>query len=85
MVGLDPYGIRTLKEAIRERAQAGAAVVLSSHMLSLVEDVCTRLLVLHHGRLVFLGTIDEARARAATTDGTPGRLEDMFFTLTGAG
>ncbi len=83
MVGLDPYGIRSLKEAITEQAAAGAAIILSSHMLSLVEDVCTRLLVMHRGRAVFWGTLDEARARAATADGTPGRLEAMFFDVTG--
>ena len=84
MVGLDPYGIRTLKEAIKERAAAGAAVILSSHMLSLVDDICTRLLVMHRGRSVFWGSLDEARAQAAKTDGAPGRLEDMFFDVTGA-
>lgn len=79
LVGLDPYGIRTLKESIREQAARGAAVIVSSHMLSLIEDVCNRLLILHKGRAVFSGTLDEARAQM--TNGS-GRLEDFFFQMT---
>ena len=50
LTGLDPAGIRTAKETIVKRAGAGAAVVISSHLLALVEDVCTHLLILNRGK-----------------------------------
>ena len=81
--GLDPRGIRSAKAAIREVAAAGAAVVLSSHQLELVEELATRLLVLDRGRRVFDGTLAEAHARLAGVDGErPARLEDVFFAIT---
>src|SRR3984957_9552012 len=61
ITGLDPHGIRTMKESVRQRAGAGAAVVVSSHLLSLVEDLCTHLLILDHGRRIFFGPLEEAR------------------------
>ena len=53
--GLDPRGIRTMKESVIRRAAAGAAVVVSSHLLALVEDLCTHLLILNRGRTLFFG------------------------------
>lgn len=82
MVGLDPHGIRTLKESMRQEAARGAAVVLSSHMLTLVEDICSQLLILHKGRAVFYGSLKEAKERAASNGGA-GSLEDFFFSMTG--
>ena len=69
MTGLDPRGIRTLKDSIRQQAAAGAAVVISSHLLSLVEDLCTDLLILHQGRRLFCGTMEEARTRYPDLEG----------------
>src|SRR5277367_1174925 len=46
LTGLDPHGIRTMKDSVRQRAAAGAAVVVSSHLLALVQDLCTHLLIL---------------------------------------
>jgi ABC-2 type transport system ATP-binding protein len=82
MTGLDPRGIRTLKESIRQRAQAGAAVVISSHMLSLIDGLCTQLLIMHRGRRLFLGTLDEARRQYPTLR-DDASLEDIFFEATG--
>src|SRR5262249_22092568 len=50
LTGLDPRGIRTMKDSIHGRAADGAAVMVSSHLLSLVEDLCTSVLILHRGR-----------------------------------
>jgi ABC-2 type transport system ATP-binding protein len=58
LTGLDPRAIRTLKDQIRQRADGGAAVIISSHLLSLVEDICTHLLILHRGRQTFFGRLD---------------------------
>jgi ABC-2 type transport system ATP-binding protein len=81
MTGLDPRGIRTLKNSIRQQADAGAAVVISSHLLSLVEDLCTDLLILHQGRRLFCGTMAEARARYPDLEGESS-LESIFFKAT---
>jgi ABC-2 type transport system ATP-binding protein len=81
LTGLDPRGIRTMKESIRERAAAGTAVMISSHLLSLVEDLCTGVLVLHRGRQLLHGRLDDLRLRAAA-DGRHETLEELFFRLT---
>jgi ABC-2 type transport system ATP-binding protein len=81
LTGLDPYAIRTLKASITERAAGGAAVVVSSHLLSLVEDLCTHLLILNRGRCLFLGTLGEARAQYADLQGDAS-LEEVFFRAT---
>jgi ABC-2 type transport system ATP-binding protein len=78
LTGLDPYAIRTLKASIAERAAAGAAIMVSSHLLSLVEDLCTHLLILNKGRCLFSGTLDEARAQYADLKGDAS-LEEVFF------
>lgn len=79
--GLDPRGIRTMKSSIQERAAAGAAIVVSSHLLELVEDLCTHLLILHRGRAMFVGSMDEAR-QAVAEPGSDASLEDVFFRVT---
>ncbi len=81
LTGLDPVGIRRMKETIRRRARLGSAVILSSHLLHLVEEVCTRVLIIQHGRLVAVGTIAEIIADRPELAGLP--LEEVFLTLTG--
>jgi ABC-2 type transport system ATP-binding protein len=81
LTGLDPYAIRTLKASIVERAAAGAAIIVSSHLLSLVEDLCTHLLILNRGRCLFSGTLEDARAQYAGLHGDAS-LEDVFFRAT---
>jgi ABC-2 type transport system ATP-binding protein len=81
LTGLDPRGIRTMKESIRHRAAAGAAVMVSSHLLSLVEDLCTSVLILHKGKQLLHGPLDELRQRTAA-DGRQETLEELFFRLT---
>ena len=59
--GLDPIGIATMTEVIRERAKAGVGVVFSSHQLDLVEDVCEDVVIIARGRIVAAGAIDELK------------------------
>ncbi|MCP4640573.1 MAG: ABC transporter ATP-binding protein [bacterium] len=80
--GLDPRGIRTMKDSVLKRAEAGACVVVSSHLLELVEDMCTHLLILHKGQCRFFGLMDEARESFADAGGS---LEDVFFRVTEGG
>ncbi len=81
MTGLDPVGIRTLRRSIRERAQEGAGFVVSSHLLALVDDLCTHLLIMNKGRCVFAGTVEGARQAFAGGDSS---LEEVFFRATEA-
>src|SRR3954464_898537 len=60
--GLDPLGIATMTEVVREQAAAGAGVVFSSHQLDLVEDVCEDVVIIARGRIVASGAIDELKA-----------------------
>ncbi len=80
LTGLDPRAIRNLKESIRARAEDGAAVIVSSHLLSLVEDLCTHLLILVRGQSRFFGTLDELRSGFDLSDDAS--LEDVFFHAT---
>ena len=70
-----------MKGTITERAAAGAAIVVSSHLLALVEDLCTHLLILHKGQRLFYGSLDEARAHYADLQGDAS-LEEVFFRAT---
>jgi ABC-2 type transport system ATP-binding protein len=80
LTGLDPYGIRRMKDTMRRLAGEGAAIILSSHLLDLVQEVCTHLLILKDGRKLADGSVAEVRARYAA-DGAAS-LEDVFFRAT---
>jgi ABC-2 type transport system ATP-binding protein len=80
LTGLDPRGIRNMKEAIRRRAAAGTAFLLSSHLLMLVEALCDQVLILHRGQKKAFGSLEEIR-RLATLS-TEASLEDVFFAIT---
>jgi ABC-2 type transport system ATP-binding protein len=79
--GPDPRGIRTMKELIREHAAAGAAVIVSSHLLSLFEDLIDTVLILHRGRVLRHGRLDRLRGELAH-NGRHETLEELFFRLT---
>ncbi len=81
--GLDPRGIRSAKQAIRELAGEGTAVILSSHLLELIEELASRLLILDRGRKVFDGTLEQALRDLAPVQGTS--LEEIFLAATGDG
>ena len=80
MVGLDPHGIRQLKSSIVDRSLSGTAIVISSHMLAMVEDICTHLLVLDDGQAKFWGTVAEMKQQFC---GGSTSLEDTFFRAIG--
>lgn len=81
LTGLDPYGIRRMKNSMRRLAGEGVAIILSSHLLDLVEEVCTHLLILKDGCKLANGSVAEVRAHYAA-DGDAS-LEDVFFRATG--
>ena len=80
LTGLDPRAIRDMRDSIVARARAGAAVLLSSHLLELVERLCDRVLILHKGRLLAFGTLEEIRAAVAVEGGAT--LEEVFLAVT---
>jgi len=82
LTGLDPLGIRRMRETITSRAREGAAILLSSHLLHLVEEVCTRVMIMDRGRKVADGTFDELRARAELAQ-AGSSLEQIFLRVTG--
>jgi ABC-2 type transport system ATP-binding protein len=80
LTGLDPRGIRNMKESVRRRARAGTAFLLSSHLLELVEALCDRVLILHLGRRMAFGPLEGIR-RMATVH-ADASLEEVFFAVT---
>jgi len=83
LTGLDPAGIRRMRQTISARAAAGTAVILSSHLLNLVEELCTKLVVLRRGECVAFGTLEQIIAERPELAGRS--LEDVFLALTGTG
>jgi ABC-2 type transport system ATP-binding protein len=81
LTGLDPVGIRRMKTTIMRRAATGSAVILSSHLLHLVEEICTRVLIMQRGRVIAFGTIPEIVA--ARPELSSCKLEDVFLALIG--
>jgi ABC-2 type transport system ATP-binding protein len=82
LTGLDPLGIRRMKDSILRRAHAGVAVVLSSHLLHLLEEVCSHVLILKGGEKIADGTLAEVNARFS--DGSQhASLEEVFIRATG--
>jgi ABC-2 type transport system ATP-binding protein len=79
--GPDPRGIRTMKELIREHAAGGAAIIVSSHLLTLFEDLITTVMIMHRGQVLRHARLDELRGELAAEDQHE-TLEQMFFRLT---
>jgi len=82
-IGIDPAGQRTVRQMIDTAAQQGASILISSHMLAAVENLCRRVLVINKGRLIAEGDLDQLRQRAQM--GTDVSFEDVFLTLTDEG
>ncbi|HKO01555.1 MAG TPA: ABC transporter ATP-binding protein [Thermoanaerobaculia bacterium] len=81
LTGLDPLGIRRMKESIQRRALAGACVILSSHLLHLVEELCDRVLIIQRGTRIAFGTIEDLKFQIAQGKGDMS-LEDAFLRIT---
>jgi len=85
MTGLDPYGIRMLKQSVTRQAQNGVAVIISSHLLAMVEDICSDILILDEGQKKFYGTLDQLKLRfggasvTGDSESTEQSLEEIYF------
>jgi ABC-2 type transport system ATP-binding protein len=82
LTGLDPIGIRKMRETIVARGRAGAAILLSSHLLHLVEEICTRIIIMDGGRIVADGTFAELAAHVEIA-AAGSSLEQIFMRVTG--
>lgn len=80
-VGMDPRGARLLKRIFRDTAERGATVFMSTHSLEVAEELCDRVGIILHGKLIALGTVEELRAQANHT--ADSSLEAVFLRLTG--
>jgi ABC-2 type transport system ATP-binding protein len=78
MVGLDPQHARIVKDTLKERSRAGMTVLMSTHELSVAEEMADRIGIIHGGKLIAVGTRDELRKQS----GASGPLEDVFLALT---
>lgn len=78
-VGLDPKSARLIKDILRQLANRGAAIFLSTHILEIAERMCDRIGIINSGKLVAVGTMQDLRASGSTETS----LEDIFLNLTG--
>jgi ABC-2 type transport system ATP-binding protein len=78
-VGLDPKSARLIKDILRQLADRGAAVMLSTHIMEIAERMCDRIGIINKGRLVSVGTMSELRSQSNGA----ASLEDIFLELTG--
>ena len=79
LVGLDPRSGRIVKDLFLEQARSGVAVLMSTHLLSIAEELADTIGIIDHGRMLLTGTLAEIRERAQMH----GPLEDLFLKLTG--
>jgi ABC-2 type transport system ATP-binding protein len=79
-VGLDPKSARLIKDLLRQMAERGAAVFLSTHILEIAERMCDRIGIINKGELIAVGTMDELRSLGKAGEVS---LEDIFLSLTG--
>jgi ABC-2 type transport system ATP-binding protein len=80
MVGLDPQHARIIKDVLKERSRAGMTVLVSTHQLSIAEEMADRIGIIQAGKLIAVGTRDELRRQS----GGAGQLEEIFLSLTAA-
>ncbi len=78
MVGLDPHHARVVKDTLKERSLKGMTVFLSTHQLSVAEEIADRIGIIHQGKMIAVGTRDELRRQSGST----GALEQTFLALT---
>jgi ABC-2 type transport system ATP-binding protein len=79
-VGLDPKSARLIKDILRQMAERGSAVFLSTHILEIAERMCDRIGIINQGELIAVGTMEELRRLGQVGEAS---LEDIFLNLTG--
>lgn len=82
MAGMDPEAQYVFKREVRRLVAEGATALISSHLLDVVERFCTRVGVIHRGRLILEGTVEEVKERIA--EGRESSLEEIYLKLLGS-
>ena len=82
LTGLDPLAIRRTKDLIVQKSREGVAIIISSHLLHLLEEVCSHVLILKRGKKIAHGTLDEIRAEFRNGE-KESSLEEIFIRLVG--
>lgn len=80
LIGLDPYTIRLIKNLLKQKAREGMTIFLTTHILALAEDIGDRIGIIHKGRVIALGSLDQIRDEFKVS----GNLENVFLGLTSA-
>ncbi|HEX9413920.1 MAG TPA: ABC transporter ATP-binding protein [Ktedonobacterales bacterium] len=83
--GIDPISSRTIRDILRDLIASGTTIFFSSHIMEVVERLCTRVGIINHGQLIAEGTLEDLRKRAGAQANGDATLEDVFLTLVGAG
>lgn len=78
LLGLDPESAFYLKNKMKEHAKAGNTVFFSTHILEIAEKLCDRIGIIHHGKLIFVGTIEQMKKELKEN----ASLEELFMEIT---
>jgi ABC-2 type transport system ATP-binding protein len=78
MVGLDPVHARKVKKELKARSQAGMTILMSTHLLNVAEELADRIGILHHGKLIALGTMEELKHKFEREGA---KLEEIFLQM----
>ena len=79
LLGIDPKGARYLKDLLRDHARNGGSILISSHTLSLIEELCDRIYIMDKGNIKASGTLDQLKSEARDP---LGNLESVFLKIT---
>ncbi len=79
MVGLDPRSAKIIKETLKEKAQSGTTIFMSTHILEMAEELCDRIGIINKGKIIFLDTKENLHRHKSQYDG---KLESVFLELT---
>jgi ABC-2 type transport system ATP-binding protein len=79
LLGIDPKGARYLKDLLREHAKGNGSVLISSHTLTLIEEICDRIYIMNKGKIITSGTLEDLRTMANDPQGD---LESVFLKIT---
>ncbi len=80
--GIDPISVRAIRQVLHQLTESGTTIFFSSHVMEVVERLCTRVAIINHGSIVAEGSL--AELRAAATEGSNSSLEDVFLKLVDA-
>jgi len=81
--GIDAVAARLIKNILNRLRERGVTIFLTSHILEIVERLCSEIAIIDHGRLVACGTLEELRGGLPGHDGVPRTLEELFLSVVG--